>query len=82
MLGAKFSFFFFSYLVAFCFVLTHLISVISDFGSQVLYNVTEMWIEYAKSSKAERARRQEKNRFISKMFLRGDSVILVLLNPQ
>ena len=50
--------------------------------NMVLYNVTEMWVEYSKSSKADKSKRQEKSRFISKMFLRGDSVIIVLLNPK
>lgn len=49
---------------------------------QVLFDVTEIWVEHTKSGKSEKPRRIEKSRVISKMFLRGDSVILVLLNPQ
>lgn len=50
--------------------------------NMVLQDVTEMWVEFAKSAKAGKPHRTEKRRIISKMFLRGDSVILVLLNPQ
>lgn len=50
--------------------------------NMVLQDVTEIWVEYPKSSKGGKARRIEKTRVISKMFLRGDSVILVLLNPK
>ncbi|KAJ8906239.1 hypothetical protein NDN08_002733 [Rhodosorus marinus] len=49
--------------------------------NMILENVKEMWIEYPKSSKGGKARPVNKDRFISKMFLRGDSVILVLRNP-
>ncbi|CAO2622526.1 Small nuclear ribonucleoprotein Sm D2 [Lemmus lemmus] len=42
--------------------------------NMVLENVKEMWTE--KKSKSVK-----KDRYISKMFLRGDSVIVVLLNP-
>ncbi|OAF69474.1 hypothetical protein A3Q56_02785 [Intoshia linei] len=44
--------------------------------NMVLENVKEMWTE--KSSKSGII---NKDRFISKMFLRGDSVILVVKNP-
>jgi small nuclear ribonucleoprotein D2 len=44
--------------------------------NMVLENVKEMWTEKAKGG----ARGVNKDRFISKMFLRGDSVILVLLS--
>ena len=48
----------------------------------VLENVKEMWQEAPKVNKgAKRARPVNKDRYISKMFLRGDSVILVLRNP-
>jgi small nuclear ribonucleoprotein D2 len=42
----------------------------------VLENVKERWTEKAKAD----GRGVNKDRFISKMFLRGDSVILVLLS--
>jgi small nuclear ribonucleoprotein D2 len=50
--------------------------------NMVLENVREMWTEAPKSGKGKgRSRAVNKERFISKMFLRGDSVILVLRNP-
>jgi len=51
--------------------------------NMVLENVKEMWTELPKSGKGQRKRGKpvNKDRYISKMFLRGDSVILVLKNP-
>ncbi|KAI6661893.1 small nuclear ribonucleoprotein Sm D2-like [Oopsacas minuta] len=50
--------------------------------NMVLENVKEMWTETPKSGKGKkRARPVNKDQFIHKMFLRGDSVILVLKNP-
>ena len=50
--------------------------------NMVLENVKEMWTEVPKTGKGKKkARAVNKDRFISKMFLRGDSVILVLRNP-
>ncbi len=50
--------------------------------NMVLENVKEMWTEYPKSGKgAKKGRAVNKDRYMSKMFLRGDSVILVLRNP-
>jgi len=50
--------------------------------NMVLENVQEMWTEIPKSGKGKKkAKAVNKDRFISKMFLRGDSVILVLRNP-
>jgi small nuclear ribonucleoprotein D2 len=50
--------------------------------NMVLENVKEMWTEAPKTGKGKKkARPVNKDRFISKMFLRGDSVILVLSNP-
>lgn len=46
--------------------------------NMVLENVREMWVETPKGSKEA----VSKERFVSKMFLRGDSVILVLRNPK
>ncbi|KAI9227308.1 MAG: hypothetical protein DHS80DRAFT_27628 [Piptocephalis tieghemiana] len=49
--------------------------------NMVLENVKEMWTEPARSGKGKaKAKAVNKDRFISKMFLRGDSVILVLRN--
>ena len=51
--------------------------------NMVLENVKEIWTEVPKTGKgAKKAQPVHKDRFISKMFLRGDSVILVLRNPK
>eukprot|EP00295_Goniomonas_pacifica_P017762 CAMPEP_0175859930 /NCGR_PEP_ID=MMETSP0107_2-20121207/30537_1 /TAXON_ID=195067 ORGANISM="Goniomonas pacifica, Strain CCMP1869" /NCGR_SAMPLE_ID=MMETSP0107_2 /ASSEMBLY_ACC=CAM_ASM_000203 /LENGTH=110 /DNA_ID=CAMNT_0017176621 /DNA_START=14 /DNA_END=346 /DNA_ORIENTATION=+ len=51
--------------------------------NMVLENVKEMWTETPKAGKGKKkAKPVNKDRFISKMFLRGDSVILVLRNPK
>uniref|UniRef100_A0A7S2XVF6 Small nuclear ribonucleoprotein Sm D2 n=1 Tax=Fibrocapsa japonica TaxID=94617 RepID=A0A7S2XVF6_9STRA len=50
--------------------------------NMVLENVKEMWTEVPKTGKGKKkAKPVNKDRYISKMFLRGDSVILVLKNP-
>merc|ERR1712029_546607 len=50
--------------------------------NMVLEGVKEMWTELPKTGKGKKkAKPVNKDRFISKMFLRGDSVILVLRNP-
>merc|ERR1712141_804277 len=50
--------------------------------NMVLEGVKEMWTELPKTGKgAKKAKPVNKDRYISKMFLRGDSVILVLRNP-
>jgi len=50
--------------------------------NMVLENVKEMWTEQPKTGKGKKKSKPvNKDRFISKMFLRGDSVILVLRNP-
>ena len=50
--------------------------------NMVLLNVKEMWTETRKKGKNKGKRKIiNRDRFISKMFLRGDSVILVLRNP-
>mmetsp|Transcript_36749 Transcript_36749/g.48231 ORF Transcript_36749/g.48231 Transcript_36749/m.48231 type:complete len:109 (-) Transcript_36749:2-328(-) len=46
--------------------------------NMVLENVKEMWTERPKGKKGAAV---NKERLINKMFLRGDSVILVLKNP-
>ncbi|TGZ76464.1 Sm-like ribonucleo protein [Ascodesmis nigricans] len=48
--------------------------------NMVLENVKEMWTETPRKPDGSKARPVNKDRFISKMFLRGDSVILVLLS--
>ncbi|KAL7198968.1 hypothetical protein ACSBR2_021287 [Camellia fascicularis] len=51
--------------------------------NMVLENVREMWTEVPKTGKGKKkAHPVNKDRFISKMFLRGDSVIIVLRNPK
>ena len=54
--------------------------------NMVLENVCEFWTEISKGNKGNKRNKgkkapQKRERFISKMFLRGDSVILVLKNP-
>merc|ERR1712071_309348 len=50
--------------------------------NMVLESVKEMWTEVPRSGKGKKKSKPvNKDRFISKMFLRGDSVILVLRNP-
>ncbi|KAI0150301.1 small nuclear ribonucleoprotein Sm D2 [Xylariaceae sp. FL1272] len=48
--------------------------------NMVLENVKEMWTETPRLSNGKKGRPVNKDRFVSKMFLRGDSVILVLLS--
>eukprot|EP00301_Raphidiophrys_heterophryoidea_P015547 c24239_g1_i1.p1 GENE.c24239_g1_i1~~c24239_g1_i1.p1 ORF type:complete len:106 (+),score=31.76 c24239_g1_i1:42-359(+) len=51
--------------------------------NMVLENVKEMWTETPKVGKGKaKAKPVNKDRFISKMFLRGDSVILILVDPK
>merc|ERR1712026_61417 len=50
--------------------------------NMVLENVKELWTEVPKTGKGKKKSKPvNKDRYISKMFLRGDSVILVLRNP-
>eukprot|EP00040_Diaphanoeca_grandis_P005038 m.31104 g.31104 ORF g.31104 m.31104 type:complete len:125 (-) comp16397_c0_seq1:54-428(-) len=50
--------------------------------NMVLENVKEMWTETPRSGKGQkRSKPINKDRYISKMFIRGDTVILVLRNP-
>merc|ERR1719231_1350661 len=50
--------------------------------NMVLENVKEMWTEQPKGGVGKKTKPVNKDRFISKMFLRGDSVIIVLRNPK
>jgi small nuclear ribonucleoprotein D2 len=51
--------------------------------NMVLENVKEMWTEVPKAGKGKKKSQPiNRDRFISKMFLRGDSVIVVLRNPR
>ncbi|CAN6674372.1 small nuclear ribonucleoprotein Sm D2 [Trichomonascus vanleenenianus] len=47
-------------------------------SNMVLENVKEMWTETPRKANGKKGQPVNKDRFISKMFLRGDSVILVL----
>ncbi|SAL98637.1 hypothetical protein [Absidia glauca] len=44
--------------------------------NMVLENVKEMWTETPKTGKGTKAKAVNKDRFVSKMFLRGDTVVL------
>merc|ERR1719263_2014187 len=48
--------------------------------NMVLENVKEIWTENPRG-KGKKVKQVNKERYVSKMFLRGDSVILVLRNP-
>eukprot|EP01066_Platyproteum_vivax_P007410 Platyproteum_vivax@DN2893_c0_g1_i2.p1 len=50
--------------------------------NMVLQDVREMWTEVPRGSGKKKGKIQNKDRYISKLFLRGDSVILVLRNPK
>jgi small nuclear ribonucleoprotein D2 len=50
--------------------------------NMVLENVKEMWTEMPKAGKGKGAKPVNRDRFIPKLFLRGDSVIIVLRNPK
>jgi LSM domain len=48
----------------------------------LLEDVKEMWTETSKGGKGKaRGAAVNKDRYVSKMFLRGDSVILIVSNP-
>eukprot|EP00755_Sulcionema_specki_P033220 Sspe_Gene.100277::Locus_74996_Transcript_1_1_Confidence_1.000_Length_428::g.100277::m.100277/K11096/SNRPD2, SMD2; small nuclear ribonucleoprotein D2 len=47
----------------------------------VLENVQEMWTEIPKVGKGQKAKPVNKFRYISKLFLRGDNIILIVKNP-
>ena len=50
--------------------------------NMVLEHVKEMWTEAPKKGKGKaKAKPVNKDRYISKMFLRGDSIVVVLANP-
>eukprot|EP00049_Salpingoeca_infusionum_P011949 m.211472 g.211472 ORF g.211472 m.211472 type:complete len:148 (+) comp15061_c1_seq2:243-686(+) len=50
--------------------------------NMVLSDVTELWTEVAKGGKGTKRKQPvAKDRFFSKLFLRGDSVIIVVSNP-
>ncbi|EPX73729.1 Sm snRNP core protein Smd2 [Schizosaccharomyces octosporus yFS286] len=47
----------------------------------VLENVKEMWTERKRNASGKKGKAVNKDRFISKMFLRGDGVVLVVRVP-
>ncbi|KAK8741447.1 hypothetical protein OTU49_002221 [Cherax quadricarinatus] len=50
--------------------------------NMVLEQVTEIWMEQPKTAKGQKkAKPVNRERYIQKMFLRGDSVIIVVKNP-
>ncbi|MCL4141787.1 UNVERIFIED_CONTAM: hypothetical protein GTU68_066570 [Idotea baltica] len=50
--------------------------------NMVLEQVTEIWMEHPKTTKGQKkAKPVNRDRYIQKMFLRGDSVIIVVKNP-
>ncbi|GJQ66466.1 hypothetical protein Trydic_g17319 [Trypoxylus dichotomus] len=49
--------------------------------NMILENVREMWREECRKGKGTAKKPVARDRFISKMFLRGDSVILIMKNP-
>ncbi|KAK4311698.1 hypothetical protein Pmani_016830 [Petrolisthes manimaculis] len=50
--------------------------------NMVLEGVTEIWVEQPKTAKGQKkAKPVNRERYIQKMFLRGDSVIIVVKNP-
>lgn len=50
-------------------------------SNMILTNVREMWTETPRSSNGKKSKPVTKDRFISKMFLRGDGVIVVVAAP-
>ena len=50
--------------------------------NMVLENVCEMWTEMPKGNRGKKSHPVPRERYVSKMFLRGDSVVLVLRNPK
>jgi hypothetical protein len=51
-------------------------------SSRLLEDVKEMWTENSKGGKGKsRGKAINKDRYVSKMFLRGDSVIIIVSNP-
>ena len=50
--------------------------------NMILENACEIWTEMPKKGKGKKAKPVNRERYISKMFLRGDSVIMVIKNPK
>ena len=59
-----------------------LLSLSSINHDRLLEDVKEMWTENSKGGKGKtRGKAVNKDRYVSKMFLRGDSVIIIVSNP-
>ena len=50
--------------------------------NMILENACETWIEIPKKCKGKSAKPVVRERFINKLFVRGDSVILIVRNPK
>jgi small nuclear ribonucleoprotein D2 len=50
--------------------------------NMVLESACEKWTELPKSGKGKRARPHNRERYIPKLFIRGDSIIVVIKNPK
>ena len=50
--------------------------------NMILENACEIWTEMPKKGKGKRAKPVNRERYLSKLFLRGDSVIVVIKNPK
>ena len=50
--------------------------------NMVLEEVCEIWTEKPRANKGKKAQPRNRERFFNKLFLRGDSVILVVSNPK
>lgn len=48
----------------------------------VLEDARELWTEMPRGGKGKKATPVNKERYINKMLLRGDSVIVILVNPK
>ena len=56
--------------------------VVLDVMCRLLEDVKEMWTENSKGGKGKaRGKAVNKDRYVSKMILRGDSVIIIVSNP-
>ena len=61
---------------------TNLFPALVSFIFRLLEDVKEMWTETSKGGKEKtRGTAVNMDRYVSKMFLRGDSVIIIVTNP-
>ena len=71
-----------SFLVFYSFLLLSRAAPMIEKPTRLLEDVKEMWTETSKGGKGKtRGKAVNKDRYVSKMFLRGDSVILIVSNP-